>query len=78
MEQLSNIKSLFRSNVSSNSLEPEIGFKLTFSKSSKQLKVKVISARHLPVNYGNVKPRGYSVKVSALRPILLINQIITK
>ncbi|XP_044267308.1 uncharacterized protein LOC123013061 [Tribolium madens] len=67
MEQrLSNFRSLFKSSPApqSDPCEPEIGFKLTFSKTSKQLKVKVLSARHLPANYGTIKPRGYSVKIT--------------
>lgn len=66
MEQrLNNLKSFFKPFQAppSEPSEPEIGFKLTFSKSSKQLRVKVIGARHLPANYGTIKPHGYSVKV---------------
>ncbi|RZC39994.1 uncharacterized protein BDFB_001876 [Asbolus verrucosus] len=67
MEQkLSTLKSLFKLNppITNESSEPQIGFKMTFSKSSKQLKIKVISARQLPVNYGTIRPHGYLVKVT--------------
>ncbi|KAG5893682.1 hypothetical protein JTB14_021978 [Gonioctena quinquepunctata] len=43
---------------------PQIGFRLSFSESAKEFRVKVIGARQLPTDYGSVKPRGYLVKVT--------------
>ncbi|CAH1105845.1 unnamed protein product [Psylliodes chrysocephalus] len=42
---------------------PQLGFRVSFCESSKELKVKVIGARQLPTDYGSVRPRGYLVKV---------------
>ncbi|XP_072383640.1 uncharacterized protein [Diabrotica undecimpunctata] len=43
---------------------PQIGFRISFCESTKELKVKVIGARQLPTDYGSVKPQGYLVKVT--------------
>lgn len=43
--------------------KPQIGFKIAYNENTKELKVKVIGARHLPPLYGNVHPEGYLVKV---------------
>ncbi|KAJ8977425.1 hypothetical protein NQ317_009678 [Molorchus minor] len=51
-------------NPCNNYVEPQIGFKVSFCEVTKELKVKVIGARQLPTDYGNIKPRGYLVKVT--------------
>lgn len=42
---------------------PEVGFKIAYSQVEQQLKVKIISARHLPHYYGNNKAQGFLIKV---------------
>lgn len=61
LKNILNVKSYISD--ASVSLEPQIGFKLSYSESMKQLKVKLIGARHLPTVYGTSKPSGYIVKV---------------
>lgn len=48
---------------SESTTKPQVGFKISFNDDTKQLKVRVIGARHLPVLYGNSKPEGYLIKV---------------
>lgn len=43
--------------------QPEIGFKIAYSPNEKQIKIKIISARHLPSYYGNNKAQGFLTKV---------------
>jgi len=66
MEQkLSKLKNLFKADAPiCDNTEPQIGFRVSFCGANKQLKVKVIGARQLPVNYGNAKPHGYLVKIT--------------
>lgn len=45
-------------------LDPELGFKVSINESTRELRVTVISARHLPTLYGLTRPEGYVVKVT--------------
>lgn len=45
-------------------LDPELGFKVNVNESTKELKVIVIGARHLPTLYGLTRAEGYVIKVS--------------
>ncbi|KAF5273573.1 hypothetical protein FQR65_LT04571 [Abscondita terminalis] len=47
----------------SDEVNPQVGFKIAYNDDTKQLKVRVIGARHLPSLYGNSKPEGYLIKV---------------
>ncbi|XP_018318903.1 uncharacterized protein LOC108732533 [Agrilus planipennis] len=56
-------RNLVQSGSSIEDPKPELGFKLSHNEHTKQLKVKVIGARHLPTSYGSIRPEGYLVKV---------------
>lgn len=64
--QLKKVKDLVTGNNSGSSSanrNPEIGFKVAYSPDEKQLKIKIISARHLPSYYGSTKAQGFLTKV---------------
>lgn len=66
-EAVSTLKAYFKKKESEDVHEqtlPQLGFKVSFCESSKQLKVKVIGARQLPTEFGSGKARGYLIKVS--------------
>lgn len=58
-----NLKTYVSDDAPVVSIEPQIGFKVCYSESTKILKVKLIGARHLPTVYGTLRPAGYIVKV---------------
>lgn len=72
LKKLFSVKNITSSD-SPNHVEesPQIGFKISYCEFTKQLKVKVIGARHLPTVYGTTRPMGYIVKVC-------INAVITR
>ncbi|XP_050302912.1 uncharacterized protein LOC126740785 [Anthonomus grandis grandis] len=45
-------------------IEPQLGFKISYSEKLGVLNVKVIGAKQLPTDYGVTKARGYVVKVT--------------
>lgn len=66
IKKIKNLLSLKTTNLVNNSnaaAKPQIGFKIAYNEDTKELKVKVIGARHLPPLYGNIRPEGYLVKV---------------
>lgn len=65
LKNLLNVKTYVSSDAPTTNIEPQIGFKVSFSESTKLLKVKLIGARHLPTAYGTSRPAGYIVKVGA-------------
>lgn len=58
-----NVKNIAAGATVGKESEPQIGFRVSYCEANKQLKVKVIGARHLPVVYGTTRPQGYLVKV---------------
>lgn len=64
LKNLLNVKTYVSNDAPVVSVEPQIGFKVSYSESTKLLKVKLIGARHLPTVYGTLRPAGYIVKVS--------------
>lgn len=56
---------------SSANLDPELGFKASLNEQTKEIKITVIGARHLPTIYGLTRAQGYVVKVWSL--IISIN-----
>lgn len=60
-----NMKTYASNDAPATNVEPQIGFKISFSENTMLLKVKLIGARHLPTVYGTSRPAGYIVKVGA-------------
>lgn len=64
LKNLLNVKTFVTNDAPVVSVEPQIGFKVSYAESSQLLKVRLIGARHLPTVYGSLRPAGYIVKVS--------------
>lgn len=51
------------SDVLSETQPPQLGFCVSYDRSTCELQAKVIGARYLPTEFGSSAPRGYLVKV---------------
>lgn len=64
IKKLKNLITTKSTNIGNDEeIQPQIGFKIAYNDETKQLKVRVIGARHLPPLYGNSRPEGYLIKV---------------